>query len=95
KAPSHFAVHGAYLMMPQIFDHLKRTKPGKGNEVWLVDAINSLAKEQPVWGTIITNGRYYDTGNKAEYLKANIEFGLKHPETKEELTRYLKELKLK
>lgn len=93
-APSQYAVHGAYLLMPEIFDHLKKIKPGKGNEIWLVDAINALAKEQPVWGKLIANARYYDTGNKAEYVKANIEFGLKHPEVREELTRYLKNLSL-
>ncbi|MFC1662559.1 UTP--glucose-1-phosphate uridylyltransferase [Patescibacteria group bacterium] len=92
-APSQYAVHGAYLMMPELFKHLKKTKPGRGNEIWLVDAINSLAREQPVWGTLINNSRYYDTGNKAEYIKANIEFGLKHPETRDELKKYLKNLK--
>lgn len=93
-APSQYAVHGAYLLMPEIFEHLKKSKPGKGNEIWLVDAINALAKKQPVWGTLIANSRYYDTGNKAEYIKANIEFGLRHPEVKDELTRYLKNLSL-
>ena len=90
KAPSNIATHGAYIFPPKIFSIIEKLKPGKGGEVWLVDAINKLAQEQPVYASIIKNANYYDTGNKFGYLRANIEFGLRHPETKKELKKYLR-----
>lgn len=93
EAPSQLATHGAYLLTPAIFKHLKKQKPGKGGEVWLVDAINKLAKEEKVLACVIKKATYYDTGSKFGYLKANLEFGLKHPETKKLLKEYLKKKK--
>ena len=93
KAPSNLATHGAYIMPPGLFEILENTKIGKGGELWLVDAITKLAKEQDVYAVEIANGTYYDTGNKLEYLKAVVEFGLKHDEIKEEFSKYLKTLK--
>lgn len=93
ETPSLLATHGAYLLTPEIFKHLKKQKPGKGGEVWLVDAINKLAKEEEVVACVIKRARYYDTGSKFGFLKANLEFGLKHPETKKPLREYLKKRK--
>jgi UTP--glucose-1-phosphate uridylyltransferase len=92
KAPSNLATHGAYIMPPELFDILAGTKAGKDGELWLVDAINQLAKKQDVYAVEIKNGKYYDTGNKLEYLKAVVEFGLKHEELKDEFRGYLKKL---
>lgn len=93
EAPSNLAVHGAYILPPEIFDIIKNLKPGKGNEIWLVDAINELIeKDFPVYGLEIKNGKYYDTGNKIEYLKTVIEFALRHPDFNEELKNYLRSL---
>jgi UTP--glucose-1-phosphate uridylyltransferase len=93
KAPSNLATHGAYIMPPRLFEILEETKIGKNGELWLVDAITKLAQEQDVYAVEIKNGKYYDTGNKLEYLKAVVEFGLKHEEIKEEFSEYLKNLK--
>lgn len=93
KAPSDLAAHGAYILPQEIFEILENLKPGKGGEVWLVDAINQLLQKQPVYAVEIQNGKYYDTGNKLEYLKAVVEFGLKHEELKAEFGEYLKKLK--
>lgn len=93
-APSDLAAHGAYILEPEIFDILDNLKPGKGGEVWLVDAINQLIAQQPVYAVEIQNGKYYDTGNKLEYLKAVVEFGLKHEELKKEFSEFLKEIKI-
>lgn len=90
KAPSDLATHGAYLLPPKIIKHLKELKPGKGNEIWLVDAIKKLMQEQDVYAVEIQNGKYYDTGNKLEYLKTVIDFGLKHPEMSADLCDYMK-----
>lgn len=95
EAPSNLATHGAYILPPEIFSALKRLKPGKGGEIWLVDAINLLRDEGvPVYACEIENGTYYDTGNKTEYLKTVVEFALKHTELKDEFIKYLKGLKL-
>jgi UTP--glucose-1-phosphate uridylyltransferase len=93
KAPSNLATHGAYIMPPELFDILAQTKTGKDGELWLVDAINQLAKTQDVYAVEIKNGKYYDTGNKLEYLKAVVEFGLRHEELKDEFGKYLNSLK--
>ncbi len=95
EAPSNIATHGAYILPPTIFDALRSIKPGKGGEIWLVDAINLLQKEgTPVYAVEIKNGRYYDTGNKLEYLKTVVEFALRHPDINGEFRKYLKELDL-
>ena len=95
KAPSNLAVHGAYILPPEIFGILKEQKPGSSGEIWLSEAIDELIRSgYPVYACEIENGRYYDTGNKIEYLKTVIEFGLQHPEINGELRRFLKDLKL-
>lgn len=94
KAPSNIATHGGYIFPPEIFGALRRIKPGRSGEFWLVDAINLLHQEGiPLYTVLIENGVYYDTGNKLEYLKTVIELSLKHPEISEDLKKFLKELK--
>jgi len=96
EAPSNIATHGGYILPPAIFSALKRVKPGKGGEIWLTDAINLLKDEGvPVYTVVIENGRYYDTGNKFEYLKTVVEFALQHEETHEEFKKFLRGLDLK
>lgn len=93
KAPSNLATHGAYILPPEIFNIIKKLRPGKGNEVWLVDAINKLIKTGfPVYGCKIKNAKYHDTGNKLEYLKTVLDFSLQHPEFSKELRQHLKGL---
>lgn len=94
EAPSDIATHGAYILPPEIFPILERLKPGKSGEMWLVDAIDELIEQMPVYTVEIQNGKYYDTGNKFEYLKTVIEFGLQHPDINGDLRRFLKGLKL-
>jgi UTP--glucose-1-phosphate uridylyltransferase len=94
KAPSNLAAHGAYILPPRIFEILAQQKPGRGGEIWLPEAVDALAKEQDVYAVEIKNGKYYDTGNKLEYLKAVVEFGLMHQELKKEFGEYLKKLKI-
>jgi len=91
-APSNLAAHGAYIMTPRLFEILEETPLGRGNELWLADAISTLAKEQDVYAVEIKDGRYYDTGNKLEYLKTVVEFGLRHPEIKDEFATFIKNL---
>ncbi len=94
EAPSNLATHGAYILPPEIFELLEQTAPGKSNEIWLVDAISALARKQDVYAVEIQNSHYYDTGNKLEYLKAVVEFGLKHEDLRHDFEDFLKQLKL-
>lgn len=90
-APSDLAIIGRYLLKPEIFDILETQEPGLGGEIQLTDAIDTLNKTQRVFAREFI-GKRYDVGNKLGMLEANIEYGLKHPEIKEGLKIYLKEL---
>jgi len=95
KAPSNIATHGGYILPPEIFSALKKTQPGRGGEIWLVDAINLLKKEGvPLYTVVIENGKYYDTGDKFEYLKTVVEFALEHEEMNGEFKNFIKSLKI-
>jgi UTP--glucose-1-phosphate uridylyltransferase len=95
EAPSNIATHGGYILPPEIFRALKKIKPGKGGEIWLVDAINFLKYEGvPLYTVVIENGKYYDTGDKFEYLKTVIEFALEHKEINGNFKKFLKSLKI-
>ena len=91
KAPSDLAIIGRYVFTPEIFDVLAKTKPGKGGEIQLTDAINTLNKTQRVFAHEYTGDRY-DVGNKFGWIQTNIEYGLQHPQTKDELREYIKNL---
>ena len=93
-APSNIASVSGYLLTPSIFPILENLRPGKGGEIWLADAINILMKQEAIYGCIIKNGKYYDTGNKLEYIKANLDFALKREDMKDGLKEYLKGLSL-
>ena len=94
KAPSDLAIVSGYVLTPDIFPILDNQKPGKGGEYYLPEAIDELAKVHPVYALEIKNGKYYDTGNKLEYLKTVVEIGLKHPGINGEFRSFLKNLKI-
>ena len=94
RAPSNLAAHGAYILPPEIFPIIENLKPGRGGELWLPEAIEQLLKIEKVYVCEIQNAKYYDTGNKFEYLKTVIEFALQHPDLNGDLKKYLKSLKL-
>lgn len=89
-APSNLGVVGRYVLTPRIFDHLRRIERGAGGELQLTDAIQSLLKEQQVLAYEYFGTRY-DCGSKAGYLKATVEYAMKHPEVAEEFSRYITE----
>lgn len=91
SAPSNLAIIGRYILTPDIFEHLKKIRPGKGGEIQLTDGLKSLLKERDIYGYLF-NGKRYDAGSKIGFLKATVEFGLRHPELSEEFRRYLKGL---
>ena len=93
-APSDLAIIGRYLLIPEIFDILDNQKPGKGNEIQLTDAIDTLNQTQRVFAHEFKGDRY-DVGNKFGYVKTNVEYGLTHPEVKDELRAYILDLAAK
>ena len=92
-APSTLGVVGRYILTPRIFHHLQTIKPGSGGEIQLTDGIASLLKEQDVIGYEF-DGRRYDCGSKLGYLKATVDFGLKHVEVAGEFAKYLRQMDL-
>ncbi|MBX7112586.1 MAG: UTP--glucose-1-phosphate uridylyltransferase [Dehalococcoidia bacterium] len=92
-APSNLATHGAYILPPEIFGALRNLGPGQGGEVWLVDAINVLHEHGvPLYAVEVEGGKYYDTGNKLEYMKTVVELALEHPEIGPDFRAFLRDL---
>jgi len=76
-APSTLAVVGRYVLEPEIFDHLRRTRAGVGGEIQLTDGIASMLKTRAVYGYQY-EGTRYDCGSKAGFFKATLELGRKY-----------------
>ena len=93
EAPSRFAALGRYVITPEVFDILEQTKPGKGGEIQLTDALRVMAHNGSVYAYNFT-GKRYDTGNKLGYLKAIVEFALRRHDLGDEFRAYLKSLDL-
>lgn len=91
EAPSRLACLGRYLLTPKIFEYLENATPGKGGEIQLTDAILRMLNDGEEVLAYDFDGKRYDIGNKTGLLKANIEFGLRNEETREDLIKYLKE----
>ena len=91
EAPSRFAALGRYVITPEVFDVLEQTKPGKGGEIQLTDALRVMARNGSVYAYNFT-GKRYDTGNKLGYLKATVEFALRRPDLGPQIREYLKKL---
>lgn len=91
-APSDQGVVGRYIFNPTIFKHIDQLKPGAGGEYQLTDAIQTLLKEEAVYAYAYEGVRY-DCGSKVGFLKATVEFALRHPETGVEFRQYLSEVK--
>ena len=91
EAPSNLAVVGRYVLSEKIWDLLKLTPPGAGDEIQLTDAIAMLMEKETVEAFHMT-GKSHDCGSKLGYMKANVEYALRHPEMAEEFSSYLKGL---
>jgi UTP--glucose-1-phosphate uridylyltransferase len=90
-APSDLLADGGYILTPDIFAELEKLTPGKGDEIWLADAIERLSQRRQFYVREVQNGKYYDTGNKLEYLKTVVDFGLMHEDLKDEFTQFLRD----
>lgn len=92
EAPSNYACLGRYILEPEIFDYLEKVEPGKGGEIQLTDAILEMIKYGDKVLAYDFEGDRYDIGDKFGFIRANIEFGLRHDDIKEDLKKYLKEI---
>jgi len=88
-APSTLAVVGRYILTPEIFDCLQNLEPGRGGEIQLTDGIAALLQKEKVFAYRF-KGKRFDCGSKLGYMKANVEFGLQHPEIGSEFAAYLR-----
>jgi UTP--glucose-1-phosphate uridylyltransferase len=91
QAPSRLAVSARYVLSPAIFDHLRKVPTGKGGELQLTDAMASLMQDEPLHG-LRFDGQRHDIGNKLDFIKANIHFGLLRDDIAPDLRAYLNAL---
>lgn len=97
NAPSDLATVSGFLFTPDIFDYLDQAMANlnDGQEFYYNDALKLMLEDgKHVLGVEIKDGKYYDTGNKLEYLKTVVEFALKHPDMNGQFREYLKTLDL-
>ncbi len=92
-APSNLAVVGRYVLKPEIFPVLERTKPGRGGEIQLTDALLTLAEDEADGGVhgVIFRGRRYDTGDRLDYIKANVQLAAERDDLGPGLRAWLRE----
>jgi len=91
EAPSNLAVAGRYILTPDIFKALEETKIGKNDEIQLTDALKIFLSRGSVYSYTF-EGKRYDIGDKLDYLKTTVEFGLKRKEFKKEFKEFLNEI---
>jgi UTP--glucose-1-phosphate uridylyltransferase len=91
QAPSNLGIVGRYILTPQIFDYLKVTKPGKGQEIQLTDALQLLLEEQALYAFEIEGVRY-DTGTPLGWLETTVALALKRDDVGPQLREYLRKL---
>lgn len=90
-SPSNYAGLGRYIVKPEIFAVLENLSRGVGNEYQFTDAMKELMTKQDFYACKL-DAKYYDTGNKLEYIKANIDFSLEREELSEGLKKHIKTL---
>jgi UTP--glucose-1-phosphate uridylyltransferase len=79
NAPSNLCIIGRYVLTPDIFDHIVGTRPGRGGEIQLTDAMKAQAREEPI-RAIRFSGVRYDVGSKQDYLRATVELAARRPD---------------
>ncbi|MEM6802015.1 MAG: UTP--glucose-1-phosphate uridylyltransferase GalU [Bacteroidota bacterium] len=88
EAPSNLVIAARYLLMPEIFTYLETVPRGVGNEIQLTDAMAMMLKDQAMYA-LEFEGKRYDIGNKINFIKTNLLFGLEREDMKEELEAWL------
>ncbi|HEU4521664.1 MAG TPA: UTP--glucose-1-phosphate uridylyltransferase GalU [Thermoanaerobaculia bacterium] len=91
NAPSRLAIIGRYILPPDVFPLLEKTDRGAGGEIQLTDALRQLVRSGDFYG-LVFEGRRYDAGEKLGYLKATVDYALRHPALGKEFAAYLQGL---
>ena len=91
EAPSNLAIAARYALSPEIFDYIAKTPRGKNNEIQLTDAMRLMLQDRAMYGLRL-DGKRFDIGNKLDFLKTSVEFGLTHPEVGDDFREFIKEL---
>ncbi|MEU8886524.1 UTP--glucose-1-phosphate uridylyltransferase GalU [Streptomyces sp. NPDC048442] len=92
-APSNLAIIGRYVLDPAVFDVLRETAPGRGNEIQLTDALQTMAADEKVGGPVhgvVFKGRRYDTGDRGDYLKAIVRLAAERADLGPEFKTWLR-----
>lgn len=89
EAPSNIAILGRYIITPTIFEILENTAPGKGGEIQLTDALETLISQEAMYAYNF-EGKRYDVGDKLGFLQATVEYALRRPELRDQFVDYLK-----
>jgi UTP--glucose-1-phosphate uridylyltransferase len=89
SSPSNIAILGRYIITPQIFEILEKTKPGKNNEIQLTDALKTLLEREAMYAYNF-NGRRYDVGDRLGFLQATVDYALKRDDLRDDFLLYLK-----
>jgi UTP--glucose-1-phosphate uridylyltransferase len=93
KVPSKYAVVSGFALTPEVMEFGKKVQPQPNGEYFYIDAIDEMLKVgKPVYALKIENGKYYDCGNKLDYIKSNIELALAHPQLGDEIKAFIKTL---
>ncbi len=90
EAPSDLAIIGRYVLSPTVFDVLRSTPPGRGGEIQLTDALQTLAGREPLHG-VVFRGRRYDTGDRLDYLKAVVRLAAERDDLGQPFLAWLRE----
>lgn len=90
NAPSNLCVIGRYVLTPDIFDHIEQTRPGRGGEIQLTDAMRAQCREEPIRALRFTGVRY-DVGSKEEYLRATVELASSRQDLGPDFREFLRE----
>ena len=94
EAPSDLAIIGRYVLTPDIFPALAKTKSDRTGEIQLTNGLRELLKTRPIYACEVKGVRH-DTGNKLGFLKAVVYFALRRPDLAEKFSAYLTSLDLR
>ncbi len=94
ETPSNLAIAGRYIFTPEIFKHIAATQPGKNGEIQLTDAMRLMVKNRAMYG-LRFEGVRYDIGNKLDFIRTNVIYGLKRDDMREELLAFINEISSK
>jgi UTP--glucose-1-phosphate uridylyltransferase len=90
-APSNLVIAARYAFSPRIFDYIAQTPPGKNGEIQLTDAMQLMLKDSAMYGYLF-EGKRHDIGNKLDFLKSNVIFGLEREDLGADFRKFIKEL---